>query len=511
MYKTYGVILILFLMTMPCASLHAAAFNDFIGADHWDAEVMTWTASSNFDSSHNGLQTVLGNTPSLTDNLYHTNNGTGWGMWLSAANGGGGAGNPSPSGTTTPAWIAYDFGESYLISDMWIWNYNQSVGLTRSLKDVVIDVSLDGENWTTVFNGQLTQATGADLMPHNDEIDINMEIQFVVISASTNFGDAYYGLSEVRWNIVSETAVLVGPEDGAVDVPRDTDLEWMAGAYTDPTNGHDVYLSQYLEDIEGATTASPSYQGRQTPTTFDPGLLEYGKTYYWRVDEVNLPDIWEGNIWSFTVINYVPVDDFEYTDNAALQAVWTAAGNAQRTLNSDTVCQGTGAMNLDFNNTNAPYYSAAKRTYASPWLDLESDNIRSLSLSVAGDEANDNILVPLYIELKDSANRTARVDVAQIDPNVPDCAVYDVDLAGFRTAPNPTDFDLAQVAEFSIGVGDGVNPGQTIAGDLYIDDIRKYAPRCQAPPANDLNNDCVVDNRDLLIVIRSWLENNLWP
>jgi hypothetical protein len=37
---------------------------------------------------------------------------------------------------------------------------------------------------------------------------------------------------------------------------------------------------------------------------FNPGMLELGKTYYWRVDEVNdssSPGINKGFIWSFTV------------------------------------------------------------------------------------------------------------------------------------------------------------------------------------------------------------------
>ena len=38
--------------------------------------------------------------------------------------------------------------------------------------------------------------------------------------------------------------------------------------------------------------------------SFDPGRLELGKTYYWRVDEVNgAPDntVFKGEVWSFTV------------------------------------------------------------------------------------------------------------------------------------------------------------------------------------------------------------------
>jgi len=53
-------------------------------------------------------------------------------------------------------------------------------------------------------------------------------------------------------------------------------------------------------------------------TTYDPMPLDLGKTYYWRVDEVNNvnPDsVWAGNIWSFTTTDFLIVDDFEsYND-----------------------------------------------------------------------------------------------------------------------------------------------------------------------------------------------------
>ena len=36
--------------------------------------------------------------------------------------------------------------------------------------------------------------------------------------------------------------------------------------------------------------------------------LEYGRTYYWKVNEVNdaaTPRSWEGDVWSFSIPDYV--------------------------------------------------------------------------------------------------------------------------------------------------------------------------------------------------------------
>ena len=43
----------------------------------------------------------------------------------------------------------------------------------------------------------------------------------------------------------------------------------------------------------------------QDPNTYTPAApLNFGKTYYWRIDEVNAPPgstIYRGTVWSFTV------------------------------------------------------------------------------------------------------------------------------------------------------------------------------------------------------------------
>jgi hypothetical protein len=41
-------------------------------------------------------------------------------------------------------------------------------------------------------------------------------------------------------------------------------------------------------------------QGNQSGTTFNPGLLNPGTTYYWRVDQVNAQGTMTGDVWSFT-------------------------------------------------------------------------------------------------------------------------------------------------------------------------------------------------------------------
>jgi subtilisin-like proprotein convertase family protein len=48
------------------------------------------------------------------------------------------------------------------------------------------------------------------------------------------------------------------------------------------------------------TPDSSEDKGIRKDTSYDPGTLDYGTTYYWRVDATNLSDTTEGDLWSFT-------------------------------------------------------------------------------------------------------------------------------------------------------------------------------------------------------------------
>ncbi|MEN6575597.1 MAG: LamG-like jellyroll fold domain-containing protein [Phycisphaerales bacterium] len=97
---------------------------------------------------------------------------------------------------------------------------------------------------------------------------------------------------------LSDPALAARPEpaDGAIDVPRDVALSWMAGK-TAAT--HDVYFGASYDDVNDATQPAAS----QAETTFDPeGLLEFEQTHYWRIDETDANGVtYKGEVWSFTV------------------------------------------------------------------------------------------------------------------------------------------------------------------------------------------------------------------
>ena len=109
------------------------------------------------------------------------------------------------------------------------------------------------------------------------------------------------------------------PSNGKIEVPQDVILSWRAGVYADK---HNVYFGTDFADVNQADISDPRdvLAGENLEfTAYDPpGLLEFGQTYYWRVDEVNAPPdstIYRGDVWSFTILDFLVVDDFEgYTD-----------------------------------------------------------------------------------------------------------------------------------------------------------------------------------------------------
>jgi len=100
------------------------------------------------------------------------------------------------------------------------------------------------------------------------------------------------------------------PPDGAKFVETDADFSWSPG-----WGGrlHTVYFGDNFDDVNNATGGAPS-----AVTTYDPGLLELDKTYYWRIDEFDSRDTHKGDVWSFTTTGGGGGIKGEYFRNADL-------------------------------------------------------------------------------------------------------------------------------------------------------------------------------------------------
>jgi len=93
------------------------------------------------------------------------------------------------------------------------------------------------------------------------------------------------------------------PIDMAEDVHPDVVLSWEPGLNV---LSHEVYLGTDCNDVNDADTTWPVgtsvYKGSIDVNYYDPpGILEFGSSYCWRIDEVSVSGRSKGVVWSFTV------------------------------------------------------------------------------------------------------------------------------------------------------------------------------------------------------------------
>ena len=139
------------------------------------------------------------------------------------------------------------------------------------------------------------------------------------------------------------TAISPSPPDGAIDIPRDTGLTWEAA---ETAAQHNVYFGTVVEDVNAGTGDVTVSMG-QTDTSFDPGRLEFGQTYFWRVDEVNgAPDntVFKGGIWSFEV---------EPVAYPIANITATASSQQSPEMSPQKTIDGSGLNELDQHGTTA--------------------------------------------------------------------------------------------------------------------------------------------------------------
>jgi len=122
---------------------------------------------------------------------------------------------------------------------------------------------------------------------------------------------------DVAGSVSRENAFAPSPDDEAEDVLRDVVLSWTPGEFAAPTNGHKVYFGESFDDVNDAVGGVA-----QTATSYTPAQgLDFGTTYYWRVDEVNAPPdntIFKGDVWSFTIEPFAyPLADVNATTSSS--------------------------------------------------------------------------------------------------------------------------------------------------------------------------------------------------
>jgi len=234
--------------------------------------------------------------------------------------------------------------------ELWV---NPTVGMpeppadAKSLPDPGNDV-----NPETGILGFRFRATGAGETKEVDEI---------------RFGTTW---DDVAGSVSAEAASAPSPGDEMTDVPRDVVLNWTPGEFA---NTHDVYFGESLEDVNTATTASGEYKGSQTETTYALDRLDFGTTYYWRVDEVNGPPdytVYPSEVWQFTVEPFAyPIENI----------IVTASSQFNENTGPEKTINGSGLDDNDLHSTEDEDIWLSSMTGPQPtWIQYEFDRVYKL-------------------------------------------------------------------------------------------------------------------------------------
>ncbi|UCD53408.1 MAG: hypothetical protein JSW27_12305 [Phycisphaerales bacterium] len=382
--------------------------------------------------------------------------------------------------------------------------YCYSTGIVRGTGGVGGLVAADDGAVTQCFwdiqtSGQATSPGGTGLTT------AQMWMASVFEDAGWDFlGETANGMEDIWWiadgqdypRLVRQFAAFSpDPCDGGAGIDQPVTLRWAPGA---SAVYHDIYLGEDKNAVAEATTESADvYCGRQPVerVTYEPGLLEMCRTYYWRIDEVDDTDPngpWKGTVWRFTTADFIVVrivDDFEsyWWGDIRLYEVWldgwingtgsmvgyfeapfvewgiVHGGAASLPLfydNDGTVDDGRPS---DSNET--PFYSECTRTWSKP-QDWTIDGADTLTLYFHG--RPDNAPDHLYMAVEDDAGRIATLRHPEADALlVEQWQEWSIALADIRA----TGVDLAAVQKICVGIGDRDNPQAGGAGLIYIDDI----------------------------------------
>jgi|GEM_PF-1247495 len=317
-------------------------------------------------------------------------------------------------------------------------------------------------------------------------------------------------------------------------------LSWRPGKYA---AAHRVYFGQDKDAVAQADASGtwPQYKGQQTQTSLNVGQLELGTTYYWRVDEVNdnpwapAGSPWKGDVWQFTVANYIVLDDMEsygdleqpgpppapgsriwYTwrDGAGWTMPSPVQGNGTGSVvdpNRGVVHSGSQSLKIYYDNDGTNMFGQNTAFYSEVTVDLAHLAIgrdwtrwpvKALSLWFYGNAAN---------TLEQSDGLYIKINGVKVAYDGPAVHLQEAKWHEWNIDLTRLGVDLRSVLSLAIGIGNPASPTSGGSGIIYVDDIRLYLPRCMpqiVKPVGDLDSDCDVDMEDLALLAQGWLQRD---
>ncbi|MBP7053505.1 MAG: discoidin domain-containing protein [Phycisphaerae bacterium] len=181
------------------------------------------------------------------------------------------------------------------------WNGYTYLQIERVDNTFYLRTSSDGVTWTDYPDAAFTGLERSDLD--------GLPVQVGVHQATFTSSEGYAAFDEFRLEgpqvVPMMKAYNAVPANESEDVVRDVVLSWTP---YESAAAHDVYFATDRETVAAASRTDPlgvALATGQDANSYDIGVLEFGQTYYWRVDEVGADGtLYPGDVWMFTVEPY---------------------------------------------------------------------------------------------------------------------------------------------------------------------------------------------------------------
>ena len=280
-------------------------------------------------------------------------------------------------------------------------------------------------------------------------------------------------------------ANIPNPPNNATDVKQTPLMSWNIG---DDAAMSQIFFGTDEQAVEDANTSSPEYKGSMEldAEIYDPGSLEFGTTYYWRVDgvnDLNTDSPWAGIVWSFTTADYLLIDDFEDYDVGNKEIWWfwkdglgytnhptepdyagNGTGSEVGVLNTASymeesiVYRGRKSMPVYYNNSIA---AISEVELALDGIDLTQNGGSVLRIYFQG--IAENAADPLYAAINGIVVENEDPAAAQVDK----WTEWNIPLQEFIDQGA----DVTNATSITIGIGDKITMQTGGTGTMYFDDI----------------------------------------
>jgi lysophospholipase L1-like esterase len=312
---------------------------------------------------------------------------------------------------------------------------------------------------------------------------------------------------------VPGAATVPSPANGATGVAVSASVSW-----TRDTNamGHAVYFG---------TSNPPPFKLNLTarlPVTYSPGTLEYGVTYYWRIDTINQRGTATGTVWSFRArdpvtsmtveeVTLAPEDDARLYAGGRDTTSGTMASFWSRDL-GNTTSMNTGILQFRLPADGRLLWKASLELVSKRDQTGRSLRVFGLKDGTAGEDISESTI---------TYNNAPGVSITTATLNSDTVELYGVAtglLGSIISTPAGTaqaalaSFirqDTNGVVTFYAASSSGAQEYWTKEASLSTDRPRLHLwllnNGCSRVHLGDVNSDCTVDMLDFAVLANQWM------